>query len=94
MDKPLIVRALGCVAHFDDNPHHLEGMPGVGVLFPSDMPESVAAINTFPTIHGWEGVREFLTTPGMTLHGTNGQTITSPAEKFVLDYTKEESAIQ
>ena len=79
MDKPLIVRALGSVAHFDDNPHHLEGMGNVGVLFPSDMPESQAAINLWPTVQGWQGVREFLTTPGLTLYGSGLRQITSPA---------------
>jgi hypothetical protein len=82
MDKSLIVRALGCVVHFDDNPHHLVDCP-VGVLFPSDMPDSQAAINVFPTVQGWAGVREFLTTPGLTLHGRGDEgvperTITSP----------------
>jgi hypothetical protein len=89
MDKVKIVEALGCVAHFDDNPTHLEGM-GCGVLFPSDMPESKAAINVYPTVRGWTGVREFLTTPKLTLYGRGLRQITSPAEEFVPDPAKEE----
>lgn len=85
MDKPKIVEALGCVAHFDDNPIHLEGMGNVGVLFPSDMPESQAAINQWPTVRGWDGVREFLTTPGMKLYGSGLRCATSPAEVRVPD---------
>ena len=79
MDKPLVVRALGSVAHFDDNPHHLDGMGEVGVLFPSDMPESQAAINIWPTVQGWQGVREFLTTPGLVLYGSGLRRAVSPA---------------
>lgn len=88
MDKPAIIRALGCLVHFDDNPVHLEELPGVGVLFPSDMPESQAAINKYPTVHGWEGIREFLTTPGFTIHGSS-YSVVSPAEEFVVDPKKE-----
>jgi hypothetical protein len=88
MDKPKVVEALGCVAHFDDNPHHLDGMP-CGILFPSDLPESQAAINQWPTVRGWEGVREFLTTPGMTLYGSGSRQIISPAEVFIPDPAKE-----
>lgn len=79
MDKPLVVRALGSVAHFDDNPHHLDGMGEVGILFPSDIPESQAAINIWPTVQGWQGVREFLTTPGLVLYGSGLRRAVSPA---------------
>jgi hypothetical protein len=89
MDKPLVVRALGSLVHFDDNPHHLDGMGSAGVLFPSDMPESQAAINHWPTVFGWEGVREFLTTPGMTLYGDGLRQVVSPAEVLIPDPKKE-----
>ena len=85
MDKVKIVEALECVAHFDDNPHHLVNMP-VGILVPGDMEESKAAVNTVPTVHGWAGIREFLTTPGMELHG-GGRSIVSPAEVYIPDPT-------
>lgn len=87
MDKASIVKALGAVAHFDDNPRHLEDME-VGILFPSDMPESQAAINRYPTVHGWQGVREFLTTPGMKLYG-EGRSVVSPSEIHIPDPAKE-----
>jgi hypothetical protein len=88
MDKGRIVEALGCVAHFDDNPHHLANL-SVGVLFPSDMPDSQAAINVYPTVFGWAGCREFLTTPGMTLYGADGRKIVSPADVAIPDPAKE-----
>ena len=83
MNKTAIVQALGCVAHFDDNPHHLINMP-VGILVPGDMEESKAAVNTVPTVHGWTGIREFLTTSGMEIHG-GGRSIVSPAEVYIPD---------
>ena len=84
MDKIQVVDALGSVVHFDDNPHHLEGM-SQGVLFPSDMPSSQEAINKYPTVFGGgAGVREFLTTPGMILYGTDRQ-IVSPADVAIID---------
>lgn len=85
MDKPRIVSALECVVHFDDRPDVVEAMPGVGVLFPSDLPGSQEARNIVPTVEGWAGVREFLTTPSMTLYGSDGAEITSPATAFVPD---------
>jgi hypothetical protein len=88
MDKTSIVRALGCVAHFDDNPRHLEDME-VGILFPSDIPESVAARGVYPTVGDWAGVREFLSTPGMELHGSGGRTIISPSEVYTPNSAKE-----
>lgn len=91
IDKAAIVQSIGCVAHFDDDPHHLVHMP-VGVLFPSAMPSSQAAVNKYPTVAGWAGVREFLTTPGMVLSGFDGdvvRTIVSPAEVMIPDPAKE-----
>lgn len=85
MNKNLVVETLGCLVHFDDNPHHLVGMK-CGVLFPSDMSESqdTAQTNIFPKVFGWDGVMEFLTTPGMTLHSDRGDLV-SPAEVYVAD---------
>ena len=54
-------------------------MGEVGMLFPSDMPESQAAINIWPTVQGWQGVREFLTTPGLVLYGSGLRRAVSPA---------------
>lgn len=89
IDKGAIVKSIGCVAHFDDNPHHLDGMP-VGILFPSSIPGSQEAINRYPTVQGWPGVREFLTTPGMILHSAyGGPSIVSPAEVHIPDPAKE-----
>lgn len=89
MNKPLVVEALGCVAHFDDNPYHLDNMP-VGILFPSGIPGSQEAINKYPTVAGWSGVREFLTTPGMILHSAHGgPSVVSPAEVMIPDPAKE-----
>jgi hypothetical protein len=87
MNKHEIVHALRSTAHFDDNPHHLVDMP-VGVLVPSDIPESKAARGVFPTVEGWSGIREFLTTPGLTLYGAEGRSIVSPAEVYIPDPAK------
>lgn len=85
MDKVAITAALGCVAHFDDNPEQLMSMP-CGILFPSDMPDSVAMskTNAVPKVFGWDGVREFLTTPGFTLYSAS-RDIVSPAVVRVPD---------
>lgn len=85
MNKPQIVETLGCLVHFDDNPHHLVGM-SCGVLFPSEIPESqeTAQTNLFPKVSGWDNVMEFLTTPGMTLY-SQSRTIVSPAEVYIAD---------
>lgn len=83
MDKSLIVDALGCCVHFDDDPGHVEACGSRGVLVPSDMPHSVAAANVLPTAPNWDTIRRFLTTPGMQLHGSNGVTVTSPMEEEV-----------
>jgi hypothetical protein len=86
MNKVEVVHALRSLAHFDDNPHHLIDMPQ-GILVPGDMEESQAARNTLPTVEGWAGIREFLTTPGMELHG-GGRTIVSPADVAIPDPAK------
>lgn len=84
MNKAQIVSALGCVAHFDDNPRHLHDME-VGILFPSEIPDSQEYINYYPTVRDWDDLRGFLTTPGMTLHGSGGRSISSPAEVVIPD---------
>jgi hypothetical protein len=86
MDKATIVRDLGIVSHFDDDPKHVAAMPGIGVLFPSEMPYSQAAINVLPTAPDWETVRAFLTTPGMELHGSDGASVLSPADTEMKEY--------
>lgn len=85
MDKVKVVEALGCLAHFDDNPHHLAGMD-VGILFPSEIPESqdMYRTNILPKVSGWQEVREFLTTPGMTLY-SDTRMIVSPADVLIPD---------
>lgn len=80
MDKAGIVRAIGSVVHFDDHPEHVRAMPEVGVLFPSEWDISQAAVNLLPTASDWTVVREFLTTPGYTLYGSEGGKVVSPAE--------------
>lgn len=80
MDKADVVRVLGAKIHIDDHPEHVTSMPGVGVLMPSDMPSSQAAAGKLPTVYDWAQLREFLTTPGYTLHGSDGDTVISPCE--------------
>jgi hypothetical protein len=80
MDKSAVVRALGICCHFDDDPVMVEACGSAGVLVPSDMPVSIAAANRLPTAKDWDTIRTFLTTPGMTLHGSNGMSIVSPAD--------------
>lgn len=81
MDKAMIAKALGCLVHFDDHPEHVASMPGVGVLVVSDMPCSQEAAGRYPTCNNWEEIVEFLTTPGMTLHGSEGASVVSPCEE-------------
>lgn len=88
MDKAKIIDALECVIHVDDRPDVIRAIPGRGVLFPAEYPESQAAKNVLPTVDGWDGVREFLTTPGMTLYGSEGVSVVSPAEVFIPDPTR------
>lgn len=79
MDKAQIIRDLGIVIHFDDDPLHVEACGDRGVLVPSEMPSSIAAVNKLPTAMDWEAIRLFLTTPGMVLHGSDGTSVVSPA---------------
>jgi hypothetical protein len=80
-NKAQIVEALGVLVHIDDNPDVIKTMPGYGVLLVSDMPSSKAAAGLYPTCYDWEGIMEFLTTPGMTLHGSEGVSVVSPCEE-------------
>lgn len=97
MDKASIIRDLGIVCHFDDDPGHVSSISGVGVLVPSEMPHSIAARNILPTAPDWETIRTFLTTPGMELHGSGGASVLSPAQvwkeyphmEVVVDQAKE-----
>jgi hypothetical protein len=58
------------------------------------MPSSQEAINKYPTVFGgWAGVREFLTTSGMILYGTDRQ-IVSPAETLAEDPAKGRLLLQ
>lgn len=91
MDKASVVDALGVVVHFDDCPVHVAACGTRGVLFPSEMPDSIIAVNLLPTAPDWDTVRRFLTTPGMVLHGTNGTSVTSPMEEEVKAYPKVET---
>jgi hypothetical protein len=88
MDKSLIVDALGCCIHFDDDPGHVASCGTAGVLVPSDMPDSIAAANVLPTAKDWDTIRRFLTTPGMTLYGSAGVSVVSPMEEVVKEYPK------
>lgn len=81
MNKAGIADALGIVVHFDDHPDHVRSMPGRGVLVVSNMPSSQEAAGKVPTVYNWDQVREFLTTPGYTLHGSEGVSVVSPCEK-------------
>jgi hypothetical protein len=65
-DEGRIVRDLRILMHFDDDPRHVESIPGIGVLFAPDIPASITARIILPTAPDWETVREFLTTPGMS----------------------------
>jgi len=88
MDKARIVHDLGIVVHFDDDPRHVEALGDRGVLVPSEMPSSMAAVNVYPTVLDWDTIRKFLSTPGMALHGSNGTTVVSPMEEEVKEYPK------
>jgi hypothetical protein len=88
MDKSLIVDALGCCVHFDDDPGYVASCGTAGVLVPSDMPNSIAAANVLPTAKDWDTIRRFLTTPGMTLYGSAGVSVVSPMEEVVKEYPK------
>lgn len=83
MNKAKIVSALECRIHFDDRADVVQSLPGVGVLFPAEYDENREARNKLPTVKGWEEVREFLTTPGMVLYGSEGVSVVSPAEVVI-----------
>lgn len=79
-DKASIVQALGIELHIDDDPRHVEACGNRGVLFVSDMPSSIEAGGKFATVYDWTQLREFLTTPGFALHGSNGVSVVSPCD--------------
>lgn len=79
MDKNAVVRALGISCHFDDDPGHVIACGDHGVLVVSDHPGSQEYAGRLPTVRTWAEIREFLTTPGLTLHGSDGVSIVSPA---------------
>jgi hypothetical protein len=58
-DKGRIVRDLGILVHFDDDPRHVESIPGIGILLPSDISASSEAGNILPTAPDWETVGHF-----------------------------------
>jgi len=86
MDKGKIVRDLGILLHVDDSPTTVQSCKDRGILFPSDMPSSQAAKGKLPTLETWEGIRNFFTTPGMKLYGSDGMTVVSPAVEFGKTY--------
>ena len=79
MDKAGIIHSLGISVHVDDDPMHVEALGDRGILMPSDMPSSQAAVGRVPTVATWDNLREFLTTPGMIVYGRNGAKVHSPA---------------
>jgi len=77
MDKAGIIRNLGIILHIDDSPKVVEACTDRGIYFPSTLYKMEP--NVLPTLPTWNAIVEFLTTPGMEVHGSNGTTVRSPA---------------